>query len=150
MILAIVPVIFWSTASTAAAATYRVDDSASLPRESSALLNWRQAVPTRDGDNVLTGTSNLLLRLDVSAWTNRRARLYLVLPEQPAPIIRLHWRTQGRLLPGLALPGQRVLVYDGTIQSPWVEERFDLNIEAAGSGLSSMQPLTFYFEIDVD
>lgn len=132
------------------AATYRVDDSGSLPRESSAVLDWRNAVPSRSGSDALEGITSLALRLDVAAWMNHVGRLYLVLPEQPAPITRLQWRTQGRLLPGQALPGQRVLVYHGPIQTPWLEERIDLIIEASGSRLSGMQSLNFHFEIDVD
>jgi hypothetical protein len=137
-------------APSACAATYRVDDSSSLPRESSAVLDWRNATPSRNGSDALEGVTSLALRLDVAAWMNRVGRLYLVLPEQTAPITRLQWRTQGRLQPGQALPGQRVLVYQGPIQTPWLEERIDLIIEASGSRLSGMQLLNFHFEIDVD
>jgi hypothetical protein len=134
----------------AAAATFRVDDSASLPREGSAVLAWRDKVPTRDGNDALEGTTSILFRLDVAAWMNRTARLYLVLPQQAAPITRLQWRTQGRLQPGQALPGQRVLVYQGPIQSPLLEERLDLVIEASGTRLQGMQSLNLFFEIDLD
>jgi len=42
-------------AAPADAATYRIDDSAALPRESTALLGWRSAVPSRNGDDTLQG-----------------------------------------------------------------------------------------------
>ena len=138
------------TTSAACAATYRVDDSDSLPQESTAELEWREPVPSRNADDTLEGTTGVLLRLNVGAWLNRVGRLYLVLPEQAAPLIRLSWRAQGRLLSGQALPGQRVLVYEGPLLTPWIEERLELGIEASGSRLAGMQPLTFYFEIDVD
>lgn len=134
----------------ARAATYRVDDSASLPRESTALLRWHDAVPSRSGDETLEGMIGVALRLDVSAWLNRTGRVFLVLPEQGTPAVRLGWQTQGRLLPGQVRPGQRVLVYNGRIESPWLEDRLELSIEARGDRLAGTQPLSFYFEIDLD
>jgi len=134
----------------AAAATYRIDDSASIPRESTALLGWRSAVPSRDGDDTLQGTIGVALRLDVGAWSSKAGRIYLVLPEQSTPGVRLAWRTQGRLLPGQATPGQRVLVFEGSIGTPYLEERLELDIEASGRELRATQPLNFHFEIDVD
>jgi len=133
-----------------AAATYRLDDSASLPRESSAMLGWRSGMPPRDGDDTLQGTIGVALRLDVGAWRSRAGRIYLVLPEQATPGVRLNWRTQGRLLPGQARPGQRVLVFEGSIATPYLEDRLELDIEASGRELLGTQPLSFYFEIDVD
>lgn len=134
----------------AGAATYRLDDSASLPREASALLEWRSMAPSRDGEDSLIGTVAILLRLDVAAWQNRIGRVFLVVPEQPAPLVRMSWRTQGRLQPGQAVPGQRVLIYEGPISTPWLEERIELSIEARSEGLEAMQRLNFNFEIDVD
>lgn len=138
------------TATVAGAATYRIDDSGTLPRESNAVLDWREPVPTRGGSDALQGSANLALRLNLSPWLDRVGRMYLVLPEQASPVTRLQWRTQGRLLPGVALPGQRVLIYQGLIDTPWLEERIDLLIEASGSRISGMQALNFHFEIDVD
>jgi hypothetical protein len=134
----------------AASATYRIDDSASLPRESTALLGWRSAVPSRDGDDTLQGTIGVALRLDVGAWNSRAGRIYLVLPEQTTPGVRLAWRTQGRLMAGQATPGQRVLVFEGAIATPFLEDRLELDIEASGRELRATQPLNFHFEIDVD
>jgi hypothetical protein len=137
-------------AAPAAAATYRLDDSASIPRESTALLGWRSAVPSRSGDDSLQGTIGVALRLDVGAWHSRAGRIYLVLPEQTTPGVRLSWRTQGQLRPGQATPGQRVLVFEGLIASAHLEDRLVLNIEASGQQLVGTQPLNFHFEIDVD
>jgi hypothetical protein len=137
-------------AAPAAAATYRLDDSASLPRESTALLGWRSAVPSRGGDDTLQGTVGVAVRLDVGAWRSRTGRVYLVLPEQATPGVRIAWRSQGRLLPGQATPGQRVLVFEGSIAGPYLEDRLELDIEASGRELRATQPLNFHFEIDVE
>lgn len=134
----------------ARATTYRVDDTGSLPRESTTLLNWRQVAPSRAADDMLEGSTAVAVRLNLAPWLNRSGRLFLVFPEQGAPLVRVSWRTQGRLLPGQILPGQRVLVYDGPIATPFLEETLALQIEASGDRLPGMQSLTFHFEIDVD
>ncbi len=132
------------------AATYRVDDSASLPRESTALLQWQQVAPSRGKDDTLEGTVAVAVRLNLTPWFNQHGRLFLVLPEQGTPLVRVRWRTQGRLLPGQILPGQRVLVFEGLVATPILDETLALTIEASGELLPGMQPLAFHFEIDVD
>jgi hypothetical protein len=139
-----------AVAPRADAATYRVDDSASFPRESTTLLQWRQVAPSRGADDALEGTVAVAVRLNTAPWLDQAGRLYLVLPEQGTPLVRVSWRTQGRLLPGQILPGQRVLVFEGPITTPFLDETLALTIEASGESLPGMQPLTFHFEIDVD
>jgi hypothetical protein len=139
-----------ATASPAAATTYRVDDSSSFPRESTALLRWRQAAPAREADDTLEGTVGVAVRLNLEPWLNRTGRLFLVLPEQGTPLVRVSWRTQGRLLPGEIAPGQRVLVFDGPITAPYLDETLALTIQASGGQLPEMRSLAFHFEIDTD
>ena len=136
--------------SPAAAATYRVDDSSSFPRESTALLRWRQTAPARDADDTLEGTVGVAVRLNLEPWLNRTGRLFLVLPQQGTPLVRVSWRTQGRLLPGEIAPGQRVLVYEGPITIPHLDETLMLTIQASGGQLPEMRGLAFHFEIDTD
>ncbi len=139
-----------ATASPGAAATYRVDDSSSLPRESTALLHWRQSAPARDADDTLEGTVGVAVRLNLEPWLNRTGRLFLVFPEQGTPLVRVSWRTQGRLLSGEIEPGQRVLVYEGPITIPYLDETLALTIQASGGQLPEMRSLVFHFEIDTD
>lgn len=142
-------------ASTAAAlpaesATYRVDDSATLPVESTALLRWRQAAPSRARDDTLEGATAVAVRLNLAPWLEQTARLFLVLPEQGTAAVRVSWLTQGRLLPGEISPGERVLVFQGPIASPVLEETLTLRIQADGARLAGSQRLQFHFEIETD
>jgi len=137
-------------AAPAVAATYRIDDSSSVPRESTTLLRWRQAAPARDADDTLEGTVGVAVRLNFEPWLNRSGRVFLVFPEQGTPSVRVSWRTQGRLLPGEISPGQRVLVYEGPITVPFLDETLALKIQANGSQLPEMRSLAFHFEIDTD
>ena len=120
------------------AATFRVDDSASIPQESTARLKWRQLVPGRRPDSTLEGTLAVAVRLNLAPWINRNGRLFLVLPEQPIGTARASWTTQGRLLAGQLVSGQRALVYAGPITTPMLEETLALAIEADGDRMSAM------------
>lgn len=139
-----------AAAAPAVAATYRIDDSSSIPRESTTLLRWRQAAPARDADDTLEGTVGVAVRLNFEPWLNRSGRVFLVFPEQGTPSVRVSWRTQGRLLPGEISPGQRVLVYEGPITVPFLDETLALKIQADGRQLPEMRSLAFHFEIDTD
>lgn len=134
-----------------AAATYRVDDSTTIPQEASATLRWRQFAPgRRTTDNTVEGGTTVQVRLNTAPWMKRSGRIYMVLPEQPVGRVVVHWSTQGRLLPGQLVSGQRALVYAGPITSPMLEETLALRIETDGTRLSSTHRLNFHFEIDVD
>jgi hypothetical protein len=134
----------------ATAATYRVDDSGTLPMESSALLRWRQTAPSRTRDDTLEGVTAVAARLNLAPWIDQDASLYLVFPLQDSAATRVSWTTQGRLLPGEISPGDRVLVYRGRITSPVLEETLTLRIEADGNRLARVQRLNFHFEIDTN
>ncbi len=43
-----------------------------------------------------------------------------------------------------------MLVFEGPIAAPYLEDRLELDIEAGGGELPGTQPLNFHFEIDVD
>lgn len=132
------------------AATYRVDDRASLPSESTTLLRWRRTAPSLERDDTLEGVTAVALQLDVSRWTDQQASLYLVFPEQGSAALRASWTSRGRLLPGEIRPGQRVLVYRGRISGPVIEDTLLLGITADGNRLAGMQRLNFHFEIDTE
>jgi len=134
----------------ASAATFRVDDSATLPNEANTAMQWRSLAPNRTVGNAVEGTSVFTVRLNTAPWLNRVGKIYMALPEQPIGTVTAQWSTQGRLLPGELLSGRRTLVYSGPIRTPLLEDTIALRISADGRRLVSPQRLQFYFEIDVD
>jgi hypothetical protein len=134
----------------AQAATYRVEEVGTFPQESTAAMRWRQVAPSRGGDNAVEGITTVNVRLNLAPWLRRTGRLFLVLPEQPLTPVRVSWITQGRLLPGQLVSGQRALVYSGPIVTGLLEETLSLKFEADGTRLTAAQRLQFHFEIDVD
>ena len=60
------------------------------------------------------------------------------------------WATQGRLLPGQLISGNRTLVFTGPIRSSLIEDTIALKLQTDGRRLTAPQRLEFHFEIDVD
>ena len=133
-----------------ATTTFRVDDSLTLPNESNQAMKWRSLAPNRTVGNAVEGTSVITIRLNTAPWVNRPGKIYMALPEQPIGQVTAEWTTQGRLLPGQVISGNRTLVYSGIIKSNMLEDTIALKITADGRRLVAAQRLQFYFEIDVD
>ncbi len=137
-------------ASLASAATFRVDDSASLPGQAQTKMRWRTTGPSRSGGDIVDGAATVTLRLDTSRWVNRSARIYMVLPPQPSAPVSVDWTTQGRMLAGSLVSGDRGLVYAGVISQPMLEDTIQVRVHTDGRRLAAAQRLEFHFEIDVE
>ena len=137
-------------ATSASAATFRVDDSLSLPGESTTPMNWRSLAPSRTASHAVDGTSIVTVRLNLAPWLNRTGKIYMALPEQPIGQVNAEWSTQGRLLPGQLVSGNRTLVFAGPVRAALLEDTIVLKLSADGRRLLAPQRLQFHFEIDVD
>ena len=137
-------------AGAANAATYPVDDAASLPGRSTVSMKWRTAGPARVGGNMLDGATEVTLILNTAPWLGRTGRLYMKLDEPPVGPVQVEWSTQGRLLAGVLTPGARALVYVGPIRARQLTDTLFVKVHADGRRLGSEQQLHFQFEIDVD
>ena len=134
----------------AGAATFRVDDSATLPNESNTPMNWKSLAPNRAIGNAVEGVAVITVRLNTAPWVNKVGKIYMALPEQPIGTVTAEWSTQGRLLPGTLVSGRRTLVYSGPIRTSLLEDTIALHLSTDGRRLVSPQRLNFYFEIDID
>jgi hypothetical protein len=132
------------------AATFRVDDSASIPNETNVTMRWKSANPSRLTGNTVEGGVLITLRLNVAPWLNKTGRIYMALPQQPIGMVNVEWTTQGRLLPGKLISGERTLVYAGPIRSGTLEDTFVVKVETDGKRLANPQRMQFHFEIDLD
>lgn len=132
------------------AATFRVDDSASIPNETNVTMRWKSANPNRLTGNTVEGGILITMRLNVAPWLNKSGKIYMALPQQAIGMVNVEWTTQGRLLPGKLISGERTLVYAGPIRSGTLEDTFSVKVETDGKRLASPQRLQFHFEIDLD
>jgi hypothetical protein len=133
----------------AAASIYRVDDAGTLVSQPVTPMRWHQLAPGRAADNAVEGNLNVALRLNLSPWLHRQARIYMSLAPTDSTQLLATWRTQGRLLPGTVRGGGRTLVFQGPVQDAFLQETLLLNLVADGRTLERAQSLQFFFEIEV-
>ena len=138
----------WAAAAPAAT-TYRVDDTGTYLSQPTAPMRWRQLAPGRAGDSTVEGRATVALRLNLSPWLNRPARLYIGLAPTEGEQMVATWRTQGRLLPGTVRGGGRTLVFEGLVREPFLQESIVLDLTADGRSVERAQSLQFFFEIEV-
>jgi hypothetical protein len=145
--LALVFSIIWAAAAHAKSLT--LDDSGSVAIEPSVLMRWKTAVPTRTAaGKLMVGTTTIRVRINVMPWLKHSGRIYLALPaQQPGPI-SLSWTTQGRILPGQLVSGNRVLVYAGRITTPFMEDTLTFQFSVDGALMRRAVPVTYHFEMD--
>lgn len=148
VLLLLVAVLFTSPV---AAQTFPVDDSASHVLEAGPVnMRWNTLVPQPGQASTMTGQVVVLVRLDVSPWRGRRARIYQTLPSQPIGPVDVRWTANGPLLPGALRDGGRTLVYAGPIQTDRLEDTFRMTIQADGNRVLRPQDLIFAFEIELE
>ena len=138
--------IIWLAA--AEAKTTVIDDSGTLPYNAALAMHWQQLAPRGPASNVLVGTVQLRVRLNVSPWLRHAGRIYLVLPAQQPNGIRASWTTQGRLLPVQLAGGTRALVYSGPITAPFIEDVVQLTIAVDARRMEQAYQVNFHFEMD--
>ncbi len=139
----------WIAATSAYAATFRVDDSQTQVLESTLPMRWQEFSPSAR-NHTIEGNTRVHVRLNLSAWQGKAAKIYMVLPAQSIGTVQVSWRGQGKLLSGHLVSGQRSLVYAGPIQSALLDDVLALNLRADGRMVGSLHRLEFHYEIDVD
>ncbi len=149
IMLTFISSILW-IAPNACAATYRMDDSSTLPGEAQVKMHWRSLGPNPKSGNIIDGGTAVTIRLKTAPWLNRIGQIYMVLPQQPIGQVMVDWTTQGKLLSGSLISGNRTLVYAGPIQTPIIEDTINVQVHSDGTRLTSIQKLDFYFEIDLN
>jgi hypothetical protein len=142
--------IIWLTSAAAYAKTTVIDDSGTLPYDTAVAMRWQQQQPRGAAANLMVGTLQVRVRLNVSAWLRHTGHIYLVLPAQQPGAMTAAWTTQGRLLPGQVAAGGRTLVYAGPITAPFMEDVVQLTVTVDGRRMLQSYEVNFRFEMDED
>jgi len=143
-------IIWLALSCSALAGASVIDDSGSLPSNPALAMRWQEQQPRGPRANLMVGSLQLRLHLNVAPWQRRVGRIYLVLPAQQPGAMSASWTTQGRLLPGTVTSGGRTLVYSGPITTPFIEDVVQLTITVDGRRMLQTYPVNFRFEIDED
>ena len=143
------------------AATERLDDSASpRSRVQPQFVMGNDGHPIADSFGATSATARygrVEFKLATARFMGRQARIYFVIPAAIAGLnspagLRVDWQGNGVLSNGFARPGERALVWSGTVREPWMSESLDLTLQInlrelrlPPSGNLGFEP---YFEIE--
>lgn len=117
-------------AAAAWAQVARLDDSASPRAQVRGDFSSAQGM---DGNLVVLPFGRIEYRLATAPYAGRRARIFYVIPPAIAGLrspsgLRIDWRGNGAFASGSGRPGDRVQVWNGVVQTPWMNETFDLTL----------------------
>jgi hypothetical protein len=133
------------------AEVFPVDDSASQVLQAGPVkMRWDSMAPTPGQPATISGELTVLVRLDVSPWQGRAARIYQRLAPVASGPVTATWTANGPLLPGKVQDGGRTLVYSGVVASARLEDTFRIHIQANGERVQRPQDLVFTFEIELE
>ncbi len=119
-------------------AAKRLDDSASPRRRVVAEVEWvganRISELSDDELNMMVAyVRGLEVILDTSDFLGKKARIFLGLPShirglRGASGFRMEWQTNGLFSTGSVAPGNRQLIFEGTITAEKLTDIFDFTI----------------------
>jgi len=136
-------------AGSARANPHRLDDSGSHTVPPNVQMQWRPMTSRSNGAG-MEAWLRVNLRIDTAAWIGRSGRVYMVLPRDEMSSIEAVWTSQGRLLPGRLVSGERTLVYAGRIATATLEDQFTVRLRSGADWQGSRRRLDFHFEFDAD
>jgi hypothetical protein len=133
----------------ATASPFRLDDSQSHTVPPTVQMEWRAIAPGQP-DTGMEAWVRVNVRIATREWMGRSGRIYLVLPRDQASTIEVSWTTQGRLLPGRLVSGERALVHAGLIASDTLEDQLLVRLRSAADWNGPSRRLNVHFELDTD
>lgn len=136
-------------AGSAMANPHRLDDSQSHTVPPNVQMQWLPMVRGQSASG-MEAWVRVNIRIDTREWVGRSGRIYMVLPRDQTSNIEAVWTTQGRLLAGSLVSGERSLVFAGTIPGAALEDQLQVRLRSNADWSSNSRRLNFHFELDVD
>ena len=136
-------------AGAASAETHRLDDSLSHTVPPTAQMQWRPQTRS-DVEGGMEAWVRVNIRIDTQAWIGRSGRVYMVLPRDESATLEAVWTTDGQLLAGRLVSGERALVYAGPINAGTLSDQMLVRLRSGPDWQSASRRLHFHFEIDTD
>ncbi len=135
--------------SAASAAPVKLDDTGTHLSPPNLRMKWRDTLAGGSG-RVMEARARLSVRLDTRVHAGRQARIHLTMPKDVGGAIVMRWQGRGVLMAGRIAPGERVLVYQGRVPGPAIEDEWLLHLEADGEWMSESRRLDCNFDIEWD
>jgi len=136
-----------------------LDDSLSPRQQLDLDLVWKYQGNTgglsdAEYNTVTAQARNVDTRLDTSPYTGSRARIFLGLPivirglANPSSLV-LSWTTGGLFSAGRVTPGNRQLIFEGSITGPVMRDTFNFTFELDARHLQQTLHLEPVYEIEI-
>lgn len=144
-------------AALCAPAATRLDDSQSPRQHVEMTTQWERrsgdASSTDDRMAVVVEARDVDIRLNTAPWNGRNAEIYVTFPQAITGLrlpnaMRIEWRTRGRFISGVTIPGQRALVYRGPITAAISGDIFDFLYRIDGRHFDRRLQFQPVFEIE--
>lgn len=133
----------------AVAETHQLDDSLSHTVPPTAQMQWLPQTRA-DQDGGMEAWVRVNIHIDTRDWIGRSGRVYMVLPRDETSTLEAVWTTDGKLLAGRLVSGERALVYAGNITTNALRDQMLVRLRSGPDWQSNSRRLNFHFEIDVD
>ncbi len=138
--------------------TQRLDDSSSPAARLMVTPRWMHDSAGRELSDdqmnaLIAEVRGAEFRLDTEKFIGKQASIYLRL-ENPVrglrtpSALRVQWTTRGKLRPGMLLPGERFLVFNGAVTEKRMVDFFDFTIQIDGRHLDGGLEFQPVFEIE--
>lgn len=144
------PLLLALLAGPALADPHRLDDSQSHTVPPHVQMQWRPVARSRSDVGGMEAWLLVNVRIDTRDWIGRSGRVYMVLPRDETSTIEAVWTTNGRLLDGRLVSGERALVYAGPMPGATLQDQLQVRLRSGADWQSSTRRLNFHFEFDAD
>jgi len=137
----------------------RLDDSLSPRQQLDLDLVWKhrgntEALGEAEYNALIAEARNVDTRLDTSRYIGSHARIYLELPVLVRGLantssLALTWTTGGLFNAGRVTPGNRQLIFDGSITEPVMRDIFNFTFELDARHLLQTLRLEPVYEVEI-
>ncbi len=137
-----------------------LDDSLSPQQQLNLNFDWKDPLYSGPADDrnftaVEARAYNVETRLNTAKYLGQRARIYLGLPINVRGLrnpdsLRMSWTTNGLFSDGSVTPGNRQLIYQGTITENVMRGNFSFTFDIDGRDLNQTLRLEPVYEIEID
>ena len=141
------PLVLAALAVVAHAAPVRLDDSLTHTVPPNVQMQWRMLPPSAGATGSMEAWVRVNVRLDTAPHAGRTGRVYMVLAQDSTSLVEASWTSQGRLLAGRVVSGERTLVYSGTLPAA-LADQLALRLRASPDWDSQNRRLNFHFELE--